>query len=50
MDEVEDVRREGYRAYLDGKVASDNPYNDVRSDYKLYEAWKQGYTDAQWDD
>ena len=44
--DLEDARADGYRAYTDGLKVEDNPYTDDA----LFEAWKEGYYDAAWDD
>lgn len=50
--EAEQARKEGYRAYQDGKKRTDNPYSyyaDGRDDHKA-DAWADGHSDAGWDD
>ena len=49
MEELKAVRRDGYRAYMDGESYGDNPY-DYDADPMAHEAWSEGYNDAAWDD
>ena len=46
---VDQAYEEGKQAYKDGKNTEDNPYNGVNEDYQ-YDAWKEGYYNAAWDD
>ena len=48
-DDLKQVYKEGYNAYLDGKISGSNPYNGDEEEEK-WNAWKEGYTDAGWDD
>ena len=40
---------QGYRSYQDGFSIENNPY-DPWNEEQLWEAWKEGYYDAGWDD
>ena len=46
---VDEAYEEGKQAYKDGKNTEDNPYNGVNEDYQ-FDAWKEGYYNAAWDD
>lgn len=46
---ISEAYREGYRAYLDDKQKSDNPYN-TNDEFRLHRAWRNGFEDAGWDD
>lgn len=43
----------GYKAYMDeqtGPFGAENPYNTWGAEEPLWEAWKEGYYAAAWDD
>jgi hypothetical protein len=44
-----DAREEGYRAYLEGLMPGDNPYNN-NEEWDLHCAWSEGWSQAGWDD
>jgi len=44
-----DARNEGYRAYRDGLMPDDNPYNN-NEEWDLHLAWQEGWSQAGWDD
>jgi hypothetical protein len=44
-----DAREEGYRAYRDGLMSDDNPYNN-NEEWDFYLAWNEGWSQAAWDD
>jgi hypothetical protein len=44
-----DAREEGYRAYQDGLMPADNPYNN-NEEWDLHLAWDEGWSRAGWDD
>jgi hypothetical protein len=44
-----DAREEGCRAYQDGLMPSDNPYNN-NEEWDLHLAWQEGFGQAAWDD
>jgi hypothetical protein len=44
-----DAREEGYRAYQDGLMPGDNPYNN-NEEWDLHLAWQEGWSQAGWDD
>ena len=54
MTELEFAYREGYDAYLYNLGKEHNPFDGSaiipNEQSELYEAWKRGYEDAQWDD
>jgi len=45
---VDIAYEEGKKAFYDGKSSSDNPYTGVNEDHQ-WEAWKEGYYNAAWD-
>jgi ribosome modulation factor len=49
LNQLEDAKSDGYRAYQDGQTSSDNPYNN-NEEWDLMLAWHEGYSDAAWDD
>lgn len=49
QEKVDRAYQEGKDAYYAGKTSDENPYNGVDEDYQ-WEAWKEGYYNAAWDD
>jgi hypothetical protein len=49
MTTESDAREEGYRAYQDGLMPGDNPYNN-NDEWDLHLAWQEGFGQAGWDD
>ena len=49
QERVDKAYEEGKMAYHDGLSSESNPYNGVDEDHE-FEAWKEGYYNAQWDD
>lgn len=48
QEKVDQAYQEGKDAFYDGKKSEDNPYMGVDEDYQ-WEAWKEGYYNAAWD-
>ena len=49
QERVDRAYQEGKDAYYTGKTSDENPYNGVNEDHQ-WEAWKEGYYNAAWDD
>lgn len=49
MQRIEDVKDEGYCAYVNGISKSDNPYNN-NEEWDYFLAWDEGFMNAAWDD
>jgi hypothetical protein len=49
QEKVDLAYEEGKNAYYDGKKPEDNPYTGIDQDYE-FDAWKEGYYNAAWDD
>lgn len=49
MEKVDQAYLEGKDAFYDGKTSEDNPYTGVDEEHQ-WEAWKEGYYNASWDD
>lgn len=48
-ERIREAYEEGYRAYMQGENSDDNPYTGS-DEYVLYQAWREGFADAGWDD
>jgi hypothetical protein len=49
QEAVDRAYQEGKDAYSSGMKDEDNPYTGVDEDHQ-WEAWKEGYYNAAWDD
>lgn len=49
QEKIDLAHQEGRDAYFAGKKSEDNPYNGIDDDYE-YDAWKEGYYNAAWDE
>ena len=48
--DLEEAYWSGYRAYMDGKMANDNPFRTDEDEEAFHEAWQAGWSAACWDD
>jgi ribosome modulation factor len=49
QEKVEQAYQEGKDAYFNGKNTQDNPYTGINENHQ-WEAWKEGYYNAAWND
>jgi ribosome modulation factor len=49
QEKVDQAYQEGKDAYFNGKNTQDNPYTGINENHQ-WEAWKEGYYNAAWND